>query len=117
MAKILRELSLLHLRARRAGLIRQLRIPHIAIRASYVSQLLTCGKPNCRCNRGHKHGPFYYLVRSQTNGRIEKFLLKTTAQRATARASIAAFARFQKQLNYLSDLNAELLRRGERLLD
>ena len=60
------------------------------LRASYVKQYLTCGKPNCRCRRGFKHGPFYYLVQCLGTGRVRKFLLKTPAQRKQARAGIAA---------------------------
>src|SRR5687767_10705028 len=66
----------------------------------------------CRCRRGHKHGPFYYFVQCH-NGRIRKSLLKTTEQRQKARESIAAYVQFQKQLDELSNINTELLRRGE----
>jgi hypothetical protein len=93
----------------KAILLRRLRVPSNALRASYVRQFLTCGKPNCRCRRGHKHGPFYYLVQCQ-KGRIRKFLLKTPGQRQRARASIAAYVQFQKQLDELSNINTELLR-------
>jgi flagellar biosynthesis/type III secretory pathway chaperone len=49
-------------------------------------------------------------------GNIRKFLLKTPAQREQARASIAAHAEVQADLEELSQINTELLRRGE-LLD
>ena len=29
----------------------------VAIRMKYIR----CGKSSCRCNRGKKHGPYYYL--------------------------------------------------------
>ena len=28
---------------------------------SLVEQYVICGKPRCRCTRGQKHGPLYYL--------------------------------------------------------
>ncbi len=28
---------------------------------SLVKQYVVCGKPGCRCQRGQKHGPLYYL--------------------------------------------------------
>jgi hypothetical protein len=31
------------------------------VSGSLVEQYVTCGKPNCRCARGQKHGPLYYL--------------------------------------------------------
>jgi hypothetical protein len=44
-----------------------------------------------------------------------KFLLKTPSQRQTAQAGIAHFRQFQEQVEELSQINAELLRRGESL--
>jgi hypothetical protein len=82
------------------------------LRASYVRQYLTCGKKNCRCRRGFKHGPFYYLVQCLGTGQVRKFLLKSPAQRKQARAGIAAHLKFQRQLAELSEINTELLRRG-----
>ena len=26
-----------------------------------VAEYVRCGKPNCRCERGQKHGPYWYL--------------------------------------------------------
>ncbi len=34
-------------------------LPMVA--GSLVEQYVTCGKPRCRCARGQKHGPLYYL--------------------------------------------------------
>jgi hypothetical protein len=101
---------------RKVALAARLRIPTAYVRASYVKQFLTCGKKNCRCQGGHKHGPFHYLVQCMGVGNIRKFLLKTPAQREQARASIAAHAEVQADLEELSQINTELLRRGE-LLD
>ena len=102
---------------RKIALLAGMRIPASAVRASYVRQFLTCGKKNCRCQRGMKHGPFHYLVQCLGVGSVHKFLLKTPAQREQARASVAAHSIFQEQLEELSQINAELLRRGELLDD
>jgi len=101
------------LQKRKAILLVQFRLPVDSIRASYVRQYLTCGKKNCRCQRGFKHGPFYYLVQCLGTGRVRKFLLKTPEQRKQARAGIAAHLKFQRQLAEISEINTELLRRGE----
>ena len=97
---------------RKVAILRQMRIPSGALRASYVRQFLTCGKENCRCQRGMKHGPFHYLVQCLGVGSVRKFLLKTPARREQAQKSIAAYAAFQEQLEELSQINTELLRRG-----
>ena len=74
MAKIykLRRTSTLVLRQRKAALLRQLSVPADLLRASYVERFTTCGKPNCVCVRGQRHGPFYYLTANLAPGHITK---------------------------------------------
>lgn len=118
MAKVhsLRRLSTLALRRRRDRLCQQLHLPRHLLRASVVERFNTCGKPNCACTRGQKHGPFYYLTQCLGVGQITKFLLKTPAALQAARAGTTAFKQFYDGLEELSQLNTELLRRGEPLL-
>ena len=100
------------LQERKARLLSGMQLSPDLVRASYVRQYLTCGKKNCRCRRGFKHGPFFYLVQCLGTGRVRKFLLKTPAQRRQARAGIAAHLKLQRRLAELSEINTELLRRG-----
>ena len=109
----LRGLSTSSLNRRRSRLIRELRLPPNIIRASVVERFHTCGKPNCACGRGQKHGPFYFLTQCLAVGRIQKFLLKSPVDRQAARAATAAFNHFYDGLEELSQINTELLRRGE----
>ena len=117
MAKVfaLRRLSTLVLRQRRQRLLRQLQLPPNLIRASIVERFNTCGKPNCACAGGQKHGPFYYLTQCLAAGKVNKFLLKTSASQDAARAAAAAFNDFYDGMEELSQLNAELLRREDPL--
>jgi hypothetical protein len=101
------------LQKRKQTLLKQIFIPPNFVRASYVKQYLTCGKNNCRCRHGFKHGPFYYLVQCLGTCRVRKFLLKTREQQKQARTGIATHLIFQRQLAELSEINTELLRRGE----
>lgn len=109
----LRTLPTAALNKKKRSLQDQISAPPDFLRASLVRQYLTCGKPNCRCRRGFKHGPFHYLVQCLAGGKVRKFLLKTPAQQTRARAAIAAHGLFLKKLENLSELNTELLRRGE----
>ena len=113
MVKIFKQQTTTALRQQKNGLLAKFQPPIHLLRASYVRQYLTCGKKNCRCQRGFKHGPFYYLVQCLGTGRMRKFLLKTPEQRRRARAGIAAHLKHQRQLAELSEINTELLRRGE----
>jgi hypothetical protein len=107
----------LALRQRKAALLRQLRLPPEVLRASCVEQFLTCGKPACPCHQSQqrKHGPYYYLTLCLGTGRVRKFLLKAPEQQQQAREGTAAYARFMEGVEELSQINAELLRRGDPL--
>ena len=104
--------SLLALRQRKEVILRELRVPADALRASCVEQFLTCGKATCACHQDHKHGPYYYLTLCLAKGRIRKFLLKKPERRQQARSGTAAYAQFMEEVEELSQINAELLRRG-----
>jgi len=112
---LLERKSTLALRRRRGLLLRSLTVPPHLLRASFVERFTTCGKPNCCCARGERHGPFYYLAAGLKAGHIRKFLLKTPAQQALARQGVAAYQAFWDQLEELSQINAELIRRDGRL--
>lgn len=105
----LRKITADVLQRRKSALLRQIETPPGFLRASFVKQYLTCGKKNCRCQRGFKHGPFFYLVQCIGSGHVRKFLLKTPNQRKQARVGIAAHLKLQRQLAELSEINTELL--------
>jgi hypothetical protein len=108
--------STLALRQRKGFLVTQLKISPDCLRASLVERFARCGKANCHCHHGgDKHGPFHFLTQCLAVGKINKFALKTPSQRATAQAGIAHYRQLQEHLEELSQINAELLRRGEAL--
>jgi len=111
----LRRTSTLALRQRKAALLRRLTVPTDLLRASYVERFTTCGKPNCACVRGQRHGPFYYLTANLAPGQILKLLLKTPAAQHAAAHGVQGYQHHWAALEELSQLNAELLRRGESL--
>lgn len=113
---LLRRTSTLALRQRKAALVRQLGVPADLLRASYVERFTTCGKPNCACARGQRHGPFYYLTANLGPGHITKLLLKTSAQQRAAQQGVADYQAHWERLEELSQINTELLRRGEPLV-
>jgi hypothetical protein len=106
--------STLALRQRKRALLLVLaRPPMAAVRASVVERYGTCGKTNCSCHAGDKHGPYYYLTQCVAKGHVRKFQLKTPEQQQRARDAVATFNQFYDTLEELSQINAELLSRGE----
>jgi hypothetical protein len=118
MSKIqpLSRLSTLALRQRKAHLLRFFELPPQILHASLVERYMKCGKPNCHCHTaGTKHGPFFYLSRCFAKGRMQSLLLKTPDQVEQARQSVAAYTQVQERLDQISQINHELLRRGQPL--
>jgi hypothetical protein len=110
----LRRLSTLALRQRKALLVRSFVLPPHLLHASLLERFLPCGKPNCRCHGlGPKHGPFFYLNRCFPKGQVQTLLLKSVEQIDQARLSVTAYAQIQESLDELSQINYELLRRGQ----
>jgi hypothetical protein len=106
--------STLALRRRKRFLLSQLKVYPDSLRASLVERFSRCGKTNCNCRHGgNKHGPFYYLTQCLAVGKINKFLLKEPAQQQAARQAIDHYRQLQEQLEELSQINAQLLRREE----
>ena len=110
--------STLALRQRKRFLLAQLKIRPDSLRASLVERFSRCGKANCHCHTDPeaKHGPFYYLNRCFPKGKMQSLLLKSAAQVDEARQSVAAYAQVQARLDEISQINHELLRRGEPLV-
>ena len=111
----LRRTSTLALRQRKAGLLRHLSVSPSLMRASFVERFTTCGKPNCACVKGAKHGPFYYLTSHLGPGQIRKILLKTSDERMAIQEAVRAYQEHWEGLEELSQINLELFRRGESL--
>ena len=110
--------STLALRHRKRFLLTQLKIYPDSVRASLVERFSRCGKANCHCHHGGaKHGPFYYLTQCLAVGKVNKFLLKAAPQQQATRRAIEHYRQLQEQLEELSQINAELLRREESLGD
>jgi len=113
----LKRTSTLALRQRKAHLLGTFQLCPELLHASLIERFLKCGKTNCRCHRdGPKHGPFFYLNRCFPKGQMQSLLLKSPSQIDQARQSVAAYAQVQLVLDQISQINHELLRRGEPLV-
>jgi len=107
----------LALRQRKAHLLRSFELPPHILHASLVERFLKCGKANCHCHTGGpRHGPFFYLSRCFAKGQMQSLLLKSPDQIDQARQSVAAYAQVLQVLDQISQINHELLRRGEPLV-
>lgn len=106
----LSRLSLLALRKRREGLTHVLPPLGEILRGSLMERYLTCGNPDCKCARGERHGPVWYL--SVTLDQSHRAGCTVPADQVEqVRRWIENYHRVKEQLEKISEINRELLRR------
>ena len=108
----LSKLSTLALRRRREGLARLLPPLREILRGSLMERYLTCGKPGCRCARGERHGPVWYLsVTLDQAHRAGRTVASHQVEQV--RRWIENYHRVKERLEKISEINRELLRRDK----
>ena len=100
----------LALRERRKGLAQQLPPITEILRGSLVERYVTCGNPACKCARGERHGPIWYLTVTLGKGRTTGGIVPEDRV-AEVRGWIENYHQLKDHLEKISDINRELLRR------
>ncbi len=108
----LSRLSTLALRNRREGLTKLLPPLRDILRGSLTERYLTCSKPDCKCARGERHGPVWYLSVSLDQSH-RKGTTVPSPQVARVRRGIESYPRVKEYLEKISEINRELLRRAK----
>ena len=110
----LAKLSTLALRNRREGLTKLLPPLREILRGSLMERYLTCGKPECKCARGERHGPVWYLSVSLDQAHRTGSTVPSH-QVEQVRRWIENYHHVKERLEKISDINRELLRREKGL--
>jgi hypothetical protein len=105
----LSRLSELALRQRKQGLAK---LPPVAgiLRGSLMERYVTCGNPSCKCARGERHGPTWYLSVTLGPGRTTGSIIPEEKV-DEVRSGIEDYHKVKEQREKISDINRELLRR------
>lgn len=111
----LARISTLALQQRRRGLVALLPPVEEILRGSLIQRSPTCGNPRCKCARGERHPPAWYLTVTLGPGQTTGTTV-APAQVAQVRRWIANYHRLKEHLEKISDINRELLRRERRRL-
>ena len=82
-------------------------IPKIteSIRGSLVIMERYCGKPNCRCRKGHKHKAVYL---SQSHKGKTRMVYIPEIMKEKVREYVQNYHRIRSALNKISDINIKL---------
>lgn len=98
------------LRRRRQGLVERLPPPGETLRGSLIERHPRCGKPGCKCTRGERHPPLWYLTVTLGPGRTTGTAV-APEQLERVRRWIANYRQLKQHLEEISRINRELLRR------
>jgi hypothetical protein len=100
----------LALRQRRQGLAKL--FPPVAetLRGSLVERYVTCGNPACKCAKGERHGPIWYLTFTLGRGRTTGGMIPEE-KLAEVRGWIENYHKVKDHLEKISEIKRELLRR------
>ena len=109
-SKNLVRLSTLALQQRRRGLAKMLPAAEETLRGSLIERYVTCGNPDCKCARGQRHGPVWYLTVTLGPGRTASAVIPAT-QLEAVRRWIQNYRKTKDDLEKISAINRELLRR------
>ena len=76
------------------------------IKGSLVEQYKVCGKKGCRCQKGEKHGPYYYLS-NKIQGKTQ--LLPVTKDLSKIKQKALNYRDFRKAREKWVKVNASML--------
>jgi len=98
------------LRDRRRKIIR--RVPDLeqVLRGSLMKRYLTCGKPGCKCSRGERHGPVWYLSVTLRAGKTVGMQVPEEKVQGI-RLLLENYRKVKESLEAACEINWELLRR------
>ena len=100
-----------HLRQKRKRLLKKLKsIEENMIRGSLIERYKQCGKTNCHCNEGSKHGPTYYLSVSIPDAKTV-LIYVSMENKVIVEEALENYRKAQKIIGEISDINRELLLR------
>lgn len=106
----LANVSTLALQKRREGLTKLLPPLDQILRGSLMERYMTCGNPTCKCARGERHGPTWYLSVTLDQSHRTGITVPPD-QLDQVRRWTENYQQVKERLEKISDINRELLRR------
>lgn len=77
------------------------------IRGTIVESHRRCGKPNCRCQKGHLHGPYHLLTWSEEGRTMTRHIPRSKVKETQRR--VANYRKIRETLQKLGEVERRLL--------
>lgn len=91
------------------------------LKGALVAERKRCGKKNCRCARGHLHGPYYYRRWREWNGTQRKQYVSrdrvSEVQKALEKSRSSSYRELLQMLRELGEMTDEKTRKARKRID
>ena len=92
----------------RTGLLTELGTLSRMLHGSWVERFSVCSRANCKCHKGHKHGPRHYLVISESGRQRQKYV--PNSQVDVAQAGRAEYSIVCEIIDRITNINLALMK-------
>ncbi len=92
----------------RARLLSELGALPYMLHGSWVERFSVCTRVNCRCHKGHLHGPRHYLVIREDGRQRQKYV--PNSQVAAAQAGLVEHRRACEIIDRITHINLALMK-------
>ena len=99
------------LREERVRLLAELATLSRLLHGSWVERYSVCSRPDCKCRRGERHGPRYYLVVNETGRQRQKYVANSQVE--AAMEGLAQYSRLREIVDRITQLNLALMKENE----
>jgi hypothetical protein len=104
-------ISLKQLLRQRELLLEEMSQLTLLLHGSWIERYSTCTRKGCKCHRGQRHGPRYYLVINEDGRQRQKYI--PSLQVDTAKRGLAQYKRLQDIVDSITQLNLLIIKESE----
>ena len=78
------------------------------LQGSWVERYSVCSKKNCKCHKGEKHGPRYYIVVNENGIQRQKYVPLSLVDAALK--GISQYHRLKEIVERITHINLQLIK-------
>jgi len=96
------------LKEQRAQLLEELASLSQLLHGSWVERYSVCSRRDCKCRKGERHGPRYYLVINEGGRQLQKYIPQS--QLEAAQTGLKQYHRLLEILDQITHINLQLIK-------
>ncbi len=81
------------------------------LHGSWVERYSVCSIKNCKCHKGDRHGPRYYLVINENGRQRQKYIPNSMVE--SAQKGVQEYQKITMIINKITSINLKLIKERE----